>query len=67
MTRKATGKRPALEGPSQKRKSVDPLGRGGPLIIDDDDISWKRHRVVAGLIDNKKDEDEIPLARRQRA
>jgi hypothetical protein len=36
VTRKAAGKHPALEGPSQKRKFVDPLGTGGPLIIDDE-------------------------------
>jgi hypothetical protein len=41
MTRKAAGKRPAIEGPSQKRKSTDPLGTGGPLIIDDEESNQK--------------------------
>jgi hypothetical protein len=41
MTRKAAGKRPAPEGPSQKRKSIDPLGTGGPLIIDDKESGQK--------------------------
>jgi hypothetical protein len=41
MTRKAAGKCPAPEGPSQKRKSTDPLGMGGPLIIDDEESSRK--------------------------
>jgi hypothetical protein len=38
MTSKAARKRPTLEEPSQK-KSADPLGTGGPLIIDDEDSS----------------------------
>jgi hypothetical protein len=41
MTRKAAGKRPAPEGPSQKRKSIDPLGTGGPLIINDKESGQK--------------------------
>jgi hypothetical protein len=41
MTRKAAGKHPALEGPSQKRKSTDPLGTGGPLIIDNEESNQK--------------------------
>jgi hypothetical protein len=41
VMRKAAGKRPAAEGPSQKRKSTDPLGTGGPLIIDDEESSQK--------------------------
>jgi hypothetical protein len=41
VTRKAAGKRPAPEGPSQKRKSTDPLGTGGPLIIADEESSQK--------------------------
>jgi hypothetical protein len=41
MMRKAARKHPALEGPSQKRKSTDPLGTEGPLIIDDEESSRK--------------------------
>jgi hypothetical protein len=59
---KAAGNRPAPEGPSQKRKSMDPLGTRGPLIIDDEESSRKRHRVMAGLTDDDEDEDEVPLA-----
>jgi hypothetical protein len=39
VTRKAVRKRPAVEGPSQKRKSTDPLGTEGPLIIDNEESS----------------------------
>jgi hypothetical protein len=41
VTGKAAGKCPALEGPSQKRKSMDPLGMGGPLIIYDEESNQK--------------------------
>jgi hypothetical protein len=41
MMRKTVGKRPAPEGPYQKRKSTDPLGTGGPLIIDDEESNQK--------------------------
>jgi hypothetical protein len=41
MTRKAARKHPAAEEPSYKRKSTDPLGTGGPLIIDDKESSQK--------------------------
>jgi hypothetical protein len=66
MIRKAAGKRPAPEGPSQKRKSMNPLGTGGPLIIDDEDSSRKQCRVMASLTDDEEDEYEVPLARWQR-
>jgi hypothetical protein len=39
VTRKAAGKCPAVEGPSQRRKSTDPLGTGGPLIIINEESS----------------------------
>jgi hypothetical protein len=39
VTRKAAGKRLAVKGPSQKKKSAGPLGKGGPLIIDDEESS----------------------------
>jgi hypothetical protein len=36
---------------------------GDPLIIDDEESSRKRHRVMADLTDDEEDkEDEIPLA-----
>jgi hypothetical protein len=36
---------------------------GVPLIIDDEESSWKQRRVMTGLTDDKGDEeDEIPLA-----
>jgi hypothetical protein len=41
VTRKAVRKRPAAEGPSQKKKSAGLLGTGGPLIIDDEKSSQK--------------------------
>jgi hypothetical protein len=41
VTRKIARKRPAAEGPSQKRKSTDLLGTRGPLIIDDEESSRK--------------------------
>jgi hypothetical protein len=41
VTRKAARKCPTAEGPSQKRKSTDPLGTGGPLIIDHKESSQK--------------------------
>jgi hypothetical protein len=41
VTRKAVRKRPAIERPSQKRNSTDPLGKRGPLIIDDEESSRK--------------------------
>jgi hypothetical protein len=67
VTRKAVGKRPIAEGHSQKRKSTNPLGTGGPLIIDDKESSWKRRKVMAGLTDDEEEEEETPLTRRQRA
>jgi hypothetical protein len=68
MVRKTAEKRPTIEGPSQKRKFTDPLGMGVPLIIDDEESSWKQHRVMTGLTDDKGDEeDEIPLAHWYRA
>jgi hypothetical protein len=39
VMRKVAGKRPAVEGSSQKKKSAGPLGTGGPLIIDDEKSS----------------------------
>jgi hypothetical protein len=41
VMRKAAGKRPVAEGPSQKRKSTNPLGTGGPLIIDNKESNQK--------------------------
>jgi hypothetical protein len=68
MTRKAARKHPTLEGPSQKRKSTEPLGTGGPLIIDDEESSRKQCKVTAGLTDDEEDEeDETPLTCHQRA
>jgi hypothetical protein len=55
MTRKAPRKCPAPERPSQKRKSTDPLGTRGPLIISDEESGRKRRRVVASLPDDKED------------
>jgi hypothetical protein len=64
MTRKAVEKCHAVEGPSQKGKSTDPLGTGGPLIIDNEESSWKRCKVVANLTnDEEEEEQETPLTR----
>jgi hypothetical protein len=46
MTRKAAGKHPAPEGPSQKKKSTDSLGTGGPLIIDDEEYALTANYVA---------------------
>jgi hypothetical protein len=37
MTRKVARKHLGAEGSSQKRKSTEPLGMGGPLIIDNEE------------------------------
>jgi hypothetical protein len=41
VIRKVDGKHPIAEGPSQKRKSTNPLGMGVPLIINDEESSRK--------------------------
>jgi hypothetical protein len=46
---------------------MDPLGTRCPLIIYDEESSRKRCRVVASLTNDDEDEDEVSLARRQRA
>jgi hypothetical protein len=39
VTRKAARKCLAVEEPSQRTKSTNPLGTGGPLIIDNEESS----------------------------
>jgi hypothetical protein len=39
--RKAAGKCPAVEGPSQKKKFAGPLGMECRLNIDDKESNWK--------------------------
>jgi hypothetical protein len=69
VTTKVAGKHPALEGPSQKKKSTSPLGRGGFLNIDDEESSQKRRKVMAGLTneEEEEEEEETSLVHRQRA
>jgi hypothetical protein len=61
LTRKAAGKHPVSEGPSQKKKAFGPLRTGGALIIHEEESGPKGCRGMTGLIDVEEETEEQPL------